>query len=212
MSLKDFMQKLQEQEDSDVIYSSVPESSIKIIPPTSKPVTQINSNLSQPDVIKVLPPGEEVEKPAPFRLNINVQPPSPSPQVVTTPSQPKLKIPNQDRVVISAPPPQKPQNVVEPSQKPNAPTPQPKKNKEELEIERVEQLFKNSGTDISKRAIWYEYYNRALASKKKNSVVERTKQGKFMITSENELYILPDYDVVSNSAHDILDDKWLLKN
>ena len=33
MSLKDFMQKLQEQDESDVVYSQKPEDEVRILPP-----------------------------------------------------------------------------------------------------------------------------------------------------------------------------------
>ena len=74
--------------------------------------------------------------------------------------------------------------------------------------EKEEQLFKLSETPESKKEKWLEYYHRALVSKKKNSVVERMKQGKFMITESEEVIIQPDYDTKDKTTRQILKERW----
>lgn len=78
---------------------------------------------------------------------------------------------------------------------------EPKLSDEEL-------LFKQSGTAEAKKALWLDYYRRALTSKKVNSIAKAMKQGKFMITSTDEVVILPDMDV-SGSSNDLLGKQWL---
>lgn len=71
-----------------------------------------------------------------------------------------------------------------------------------------EELFIKSGTEDSKKAIWFDYFAQAKASRKHNPVVDRMRLGKFTITPDNKVLILPDYDVVNKDPDDILKDSW----
>ena len=71
-----------------------------------------------------------------------------------------------------------------------------------------EELFIKSGTEDSKKAIWFEYLEKARTSTKKNQIVDKMKVGRFTITPDNKFLILPDYDVVGKDPDDILKDSW----
>ena len=71
-----------------------------------------------------------------------------------------------------------------------------------------EDLFISSGTEYSKKEIWIKYYNQAKSSKKKNPIVDRMKLGRFTITPDNQVLLLPDYDIVGKDPDDVLKDKW----
>lgn len=45
-------------------------------------------------------------------------------------------------------------------------------------------------------------------SKKSNEVVNRMKLGRFTITPDNKVLLLPDYDIVGKDPDDVLSDKW----
>jgi len=80
--------------------------------------------------------------------------------------------------------------------------------KTEANISAVEQLFLASHTATDKKAIWLDYYEKAKKSKKTNSVANSMRAGRFMITDDDKILILPQYDVTKSTA-DILKDKWL---
>ena len=44
--------------------------------------------------------------------------------------------------------------------------------------------------------------------KKTNPIVDRMKLGKFTITPDNKVLLLPDYDIVGKDPDDVLKDKW----
>lgn len=193
MALQDFIQKLKEQEDNDVVYSKAPEPAINIIPP-EHPANQ-SVQLKKPEAqknIKIIPPESDFDedkkpKTIKFKLNLNHQTVEKTVPTLEKPvEKPVLK--QQDKPKVE---------------------PKPKLTKEEIEQAKAEEMFRKSGTAQSKRALWFEYYEKAKSSRKKNSVVERLKIGKFAITSNNEVLILPDYDVMGKSSTDILHDKWI---
>ena len=78
------------------------------------------------------------------------------------------------------------------------------KTKEMIE----EELFNSTGTEDSKKEIWFEYYHKACTSRKNNQIVERVKAGRFTITPDNKVLLLPDYDIVGKDPDDVLKDKW----
>ena len=53
-----------------------------------------------------------------------------------------------------------------------------------------------------------EYYEKAKRSRKDYEVTRKMKAGRFTITPDNKVLILPDYDVVGKDPDDILKDKW----
>ena len=185
MALQDFIRKLKEQDDSDVIYSKPPEQTIKIIPPT-KPVDTIEL---PSESTKIIPPViiEDTEKPKTIKF--------------------KIKVANSSEQRIIESPIVKPQEIIKPQPKPKVQTPvksqviQPKND--------IEILFERSGTDISKKELWFDYYEKAKTSRKQNSIVERIRAGKFAITYDNQVLMLPDYDLYQKSVNEILQDKWL---
>ena len=224
MGLVDFMQTLQEQ---DITYSPEPEQTIRVIPPEKSSVG-----------IKIIPPEtEQTAQKQPLKLklkmkqpvqNVTAQPTQtvrainepPKQQVVQQRIQPTIIKPIvQAQQVVQQPVVQQPQTQVQPTQ-----TVQPvqqvqnvepieeqiqvqqpiEKTKEEI----LNELFINSGTEDSKKNLWVEYYNRAKSSRKQNIIVERMKIGKFTITPDNKVLILPDYDVVRKDPDDILKDHW----
>ena len=133
---------------------------------------------------------------------------------MTTSSQQVLKVPPQQeaptRTIIQ---PEQIQNVQILQQEQEVKqVPQIEKSNQqqalESSIDELTQLFINSGTESSKKAMWTEYYQKAKSSRKQNPIVERMKLGKFMITFDNKVLILPDYDVVHKDPDDILKDHW----
>ena len=71
-----------------------------------------------------------------------------------------------------------------------------------------EDLFNNTGTEYSKKELWLENYHKATSSRKSNPIVDRMKIGRFTITPDNKVLLLPDYDIVGKDPDDILKDKW----
>lgn len=186
MSLRDFIQKLQEQDDNDVIYSKVPEQSIKIIPPV-----QTTKNIELNNNIRIIPPESKYDEPKKqpttikFKLNI-----------IKTDSKKETDQVEQKQT--------QQQKVIEKKQEQKI-----EKPIQLTEEQKIEQLFRQSGTSRNKRDVWYDYYNKAKLSRKQNSVVAQMKKGKFAITVDNQVLILPDYDVVNKTTSEILMDKWL---
>ena len=69
-------------------------------------------------------------------------------------------------------------------------------------------VFNSTGTEYSKKDLWLNYYNQAKNSRKKNPIVDRMKVGRFTITPDNKVLLLPDYDIVGKDPDDVLKDKW----
>jgi hypothetical protein len=191
MSLLAFMQELQEQ-DNGIIYSQAPEPTIKIIPP-EKPVTQI------------IPPETEEKKPVTIKFKINKKTVEINNGVQTQPKEQKVQ---QQEVHIQKPPVQQQtqsqpiQQQVQPQvEKPQQVDTSPKELSDE-------EMFNLTGTEYSKKALWLEYYEQAKRSRKNNPVADRMKKGRFTITPDNKVLLLPDYDVVGKDPDDILKDKW----
>lgn len=71
-----------------------------------------------------------------------------------------------------------------------------------------DEIFISTGTESSKKEIWLGYFNQAKNSRKKNPIVDRMKAGRFTITPDNKVLLLPDYDIVGKDPDDVLKDKW----
>lgn len=200
MSLKDFMQQLQE-EDNDVVYSTPPEESIQIIPPVSRDQKQENNNS-----IKVIPPKEDEPKVIKFKLKErepttgvvypkqNTQSPTITPNVVIPPKKEN----NKKEVVIPT------TKIEEKSVKKEVIKQKPVLSEED----KIEEMFIRSETSIDKKEIWLEFYNKALKSNKHNLVTDKCKRGRFMINEENKFVILSDYDTYDKDVNEILHDQW----
>lgn len=184
MSLVDFMQQLQEQDN--LVYSEVPEPSIRVIPP-EKSCTKI----IPPESMSVKPPTIIKLKINQKTINVNNQ--VPNVDNVNNIEQPKNSI-------LKSPPKQVEQQTQHIEEK------QPKTNNKKSISE--DDLFISSGTELSKKSIWLEYYSKAKSSRKSNQIVERMKIGRFTITPDNKVLLLPDYDIVGKDPDDVLKDKW----
>ena len=201
MSLADFLQELQTQDN--IIYSQPPESAIHIIPP-EKVCT------------KIIPPEDNIKK-SPTTIKLKIK------QKNITASIPQeekpVNIPTVSTVVdltknsiVKKPPPKTVSTNEIVNQKEVTKTNLSKepiiKETSKPEINSDEVLFIKSGTEISKKSIWMEYFNKAKISKKTNPIVDRMKLGKFTITPDNKVLLLPDYDIVGKDPDDVLKDKW----
>lgn len=233
--LADFIKQLQEADEKDVTYSIPPEQPIKVIMPDGSSSENV-VDISNTQPIKIITPviKTEIEPPKKktisFKLSTNkpITEQNQSNNVATVKQQsnePKLKkieqyrqsnnnsilqpVNNYDNNIQDDNTPiveEKPKQVVKPSYKQEQQ--QKQSQNKQSDIDQVEQLFRRSGTSISKKDEWYKYYQQAQASKKQNSVAIRMKQGKFAIASNGDVLILPDYDVRKDSD-EILKDTWL---
>lgn len=236
MALQDFIQALQEQ---DVVYSTPPQPSIRVIPPENQ-------------CIKIIPPESAVLDPAPkvIKLKIKQKPVEQTPVQSTVQPQPQVQKPilqpvnrepekpklqpvsrpvEQPQVqqvvqqpVQTAPQPQVVQQPVQQTQqKPQAVIPKytppdddeissvlqsdvPQEPKELTD----DDIFNSTGTEYSKKTLWMEYFEKAKNSRKSNPIVDRMKVGRFTITPDNKVLLLPDYDIVGKDPDDVLKDKW----
>ena len=193
MALSDFIKALQQD---DVVFSEPEKPSIRVIPPEKPQITVIppDSYMQQPKEPEVKP------KVIKFKLNFKNQNTSTQEQKTTI----------EDKPVVNEQPIQK-TDVIEPKvEQPIEPkvehqvVEQPVAYKEPTD----EELFNNTGTEYSKKAIWMDYFNQAKNSRKKNPIVDRMKVGRFTITPDNKVLLLPDYDIVGKDPDDVLKDKW----
>lgn len=218
MSLVEFMQQLQDQDN--LVFSEAPEPSIKVIPP-EKPV-----------YTKVIPPeGISSKPPTKIKLNINKK----TVEVANKQIQSLNNNVDNKHQILKSPPKQNDSNIVK--QQPKQQDVQNNINQQQIvnNSQQVtnntisnnqtninnntttkqqnqqlsdETLFIYTGTEISKKSIWLEYYHKAKSSRKSNPIVARMKQGRFTITPDNKVLLLPDYDIVGKDPDDVLKDKW----
>ena len=224
MGLNDWMASLQNQDDDGTIFSPEPDPGIRVIPP-------------EQNTIKVIPPEEllveqeEIKtKNPPKKLRLNIKRKDidvdNNENTVSTTEKPvdnnlinSTKQPSEKEPILK-----KPQNINQPQAVSQPKTiDQPKQNdqlviKQQQIVERqsstqqvdeTTSLFLASGTETSKKSLWIEYYQKAKSSRKQNIIVEKMREGRFMITFDNKVLILPDYDVVNKDPDDILKDHWL---
>ena len=222
MALADFIHSLQEQ---DTIYSEPPQPLIRVIPPENHsikviPPETLAIDQSTPKVIKlkIKPKLEQpientspaanilkpVEKPTENNQTANsiLKPVSQTihnksaPAVQQTQTDIPRYIPNE----VSQPKPSTPSTPIaktEPIQKPAEKT-----------TVTDEDIFNSTGTEYGKKDTWLNYFEKAKASRKSNPIVDRMKAGRFTITPDNKVLLLPDYDIVGKDPDDVLKDKW----
>lgn len=217
MALQDFIQALQEQ---DVIYSTPPQPAIRVIPPEDR-------------CIKVIPPENPVLDTKPVVIKLKLKPKQSETNTVNTQSiqnnsqldintntnlvlQPVSK--PQEQIVVHEPVQNSESNIeilkynipVESKQEPVVqPTiEKPTENIIEPKDLTDEDLFNNTGTEYSKKSLWMEYFEKAKSSRKSNPIVDRMRVGRFTITPDNKVLLLPDYDIVGKDPDDVLKDKW----
>lgn len=232
MSLADFMQELQTQDN--IVYSQPPESAIHIIPPEKvvtkiippenigqKPPTTIKLKIKQKAVTTTTIPKEEPlsELISSDQVIIPATKISSSIDLAKTNSVVKKPLTSQ---VVQKPPPNNTAVQKSPTtqvvQKPPPSNSQAKSNQTVNQPAKPvaqsttalidEQIFVKSGTESSKYQIWLDYFNKAKSSKKSNPIVERMKTGRFTLTPDNKVLLLPDYDIVGKDPDDVLKDKW----
>lgn len=204
MALQDFIQSLQ---DSDTVYSTPPQPTIQVIPPETAS-------------IKVIPPESKLlESSTPKKIKLKLKVNSLDNNTVENHPienhqvEPNLTVVNnntQDVGDLHKSDESNTQDKLITENKPiddNIPKYNP--NTREVNQESAEDLFLKTGTEIGKRDLWMSRYKQALASRKTNIVAQRMKLGRFTITPDDKVLILPDYDVVNKDPDDILNDKWL---
>ena len=209
MSLADFMRQLQEQDSGGLVYSKPPEKPVKVIPPEKTNVRILPPTIeqSQPKVLKLRLDRQAFTVPKPT-ISQPTQVSQPTPVQVQQPAyqqpvQPSVQQPRVPQPVVVQTPQVQPQVTKPVAQT----TPQPAQPVEPKQLT-PDELFARSGTEIGKQDLWLDYYNKALASRKDNPVVERMRLGRFTITPDDKVMILPDYDVVGKDPDDIIKDKW----
>lgn len=82
--------------------------------------------------------------------------------------------------------------------------------KEEDTKESLEELFLRSETDPHLKNQWMELYQKALNSDKDTWTNRKVRKGKFRITNEGKMEILPDFDTFGKSSSEILKENWRL--
>lgn len=246
MSVADFIKQL-ESNDSDIIYSTAPattvqimmpenqDSVVKIIPPINDHVNSVNSvDEVKPKKLKLKMKTKAVPIPVDTVVSgaIPIEIPREEPKTVE-PTQSVVQPTYVQQTPVMQPVQQSVQPQVQQTIQPQVQQVQPtvvqqqiqqpvieQPKEEPIEIvqkeperpksaeELLEELFISTGTEYSKRDLWIEYYQKAQASRKSNPISDRIRKGRFTITYDNKLLILPDYDVVGKDPDDILKDKW----
>lgn len=202
MSLAKFIQSLGED---DVIYSEPVKSSIRVIPPEKQSIRilppetnkQVESHVLHIDSIHSSTSTKKI------KLKINKKP--------VDANQPALVLPNSSIPINQS---ETYNNIAVQKisiEKPieEKPTAKPITVQTTNNIELIEdEIFNSTGTEYSKKTIWMEYFQKAKNSRKKNPIVDRMKVGRFTITPDNKVLLLPDYDIVGKDPDDVLKDKW----
>lgn len=202
-SLQDFMQELREKDDSDVVYSAKPEDEVRILPPIkNKEQVEVIKKDEKTEQIKVIPPHKDEKKevkPVSFG-NVKVAEKEEKPIITFRfVGKPKQEAPKQEPVK---------QQEVQKEVVENKPRKQ-EETRELSEFEKKYLLFKKSGTPETKKEVWFEILNKALASKTRNYTSDAIRSGRFYISANDEILLLPKYDFNNKSVEDVLNDKWL---
>lgn len=227
MALADFIQSLQEQ---DVVYSTPPQPSIRVIPPENQsikiiPPESLNIEPPTPKVIKLkIKPKIKTEEPKPIQqepineaLNQNItqnKQQNINEPIIQQKSHSILKQVSNTQTTENKPvvtqtqkeiPKYVPQNIPNTHKTETLNSTNTTQEKTQLTDE---ELFTSTGTEYSKKEIWFSYYEKAKHSRKSNPIVDRMKIGRFTITPDNKVLLLPDYDIVGKDPDDVLKDKW----
>lgn len=227
MALADFIQSLQEQ---DVVYSTPPQPSIRVIPPENQsikiiPPESLNIEPPTPKVIKLkIKPKIKTEEPKPIQqepineaLNQNItqnKQQNINEPIIQQKSHSILKQVSNTQTTENKPvvtqtqkeiPKYVPQNIPNTHKTETLNSTNTTQEKTQLTDE---ELFTSTGTEYSKKEIWFSYYEKAKHSRKSNPIVDRMKIGRFTITPDNKVLLLPDYNIVGKDPDDVLKDKW----
>ena len=211
MALQDFIQSLQNE---DIVYSNTP----------AQPSIRVNQQENQERIIKVIPPQaqSETSQTKVIKLKLKTVPKfntQPTEQIYVQPVVNTNQQVINDRSVQTTPPSQVSQSVGnQPVNNPVQVNTQPVHHTQSIiqtqstvqdKVEITDDdVFNSTGTELSKKELWMEYYTKAKNSRKSNPIADRMKVGRFTITPDNKVLLLPDYDVVGKDPDDILKDKW----
>lgn len=229
MALADFIQSLQEQ---DTVYSTPPQPSIRVIPPENQSIKvippetlaveqpapkviklKIKPKTEQPVVQQPIMETQVINKPV---SNTILQPVNKTNDAPVVAAQPQETIPKYVPTSASTPQPKLQPVSTQPVQQPTVQTQvvqQPQQEyipQTETKPTQItdEDIFNSTGTEYSKKSIWLEYFEKAKTSRKSNPIVDRMRVGRFTITPDNKVLLLPDYDIVGKDPDDVLKDKW----
>ena len=185
------MQSILEQDESDVVYSPKPDDEVRILPPTNnREQVEVIKKDEKTEQIKVITPSKEENK------KEEVKP-------VSFKSLEKKKI----TFVIPKKVEKRVEEIRETQKKEEV------SNKQEdiqlSEFDKVELLFQESGTPEIKKPVWKEIYQKAIASKARNHTSDTIRSGRFYISMNDEILLLPKYDMRNKTADEIFQDKWL---
>lgn len=204
MALQNYIEKLAEQNDSDVIYSKQPEVVTKIVPPEKS-----NQRLSIDEHVKVITPNNKDDSIVIKFTNLRVSKSNTQQKQQTNTSVKGGKF----NLRLST---KKKESELNQNIKPQEIKREEKiVEKQETELETIERLFAESLTKNQFKDLWIEKYKTAKAGKslgKENVYAEKIKKGEFQI---DELEGIPrvfpfsDYDTRSKNVDEILNDKWL---
>lgn len=203
MALQDFIEKMAEQNDSDVIYSKQPAVVTKIVPPEKS-----TSRVSVDEHVKVITPNDGSITLKFTNLRVVRQKQEEVKQETKTQNKFNFKFNNKKPVETK-------KEVVKEVKE--AKEEVKKIEKPETENEMIERLFAESLTNDRFKSLWIEKYKTAKAGKslgKENVFAEKIKKGEFQIDELEgipRVFVLPEYDFRSKDVGDILNDKWLKK-
>ena len=72
----------------------------------------------------------------------------------------------------------------------------------------LELLFKKSETSEKFKEKWMKVYNKAINSKKKNSINSKVREGKFRINNDGNIEIMPEFDTFGKTSKFLLNEHW----
>lgn len=236
MALADFIQALQEQEVvySEPPKSSIrvipPEKqSLRVLPPeTSNDIKVENPHVStnnvstaSPKTIKLKIKLKQVESPTQSASTFNNTQIETNKQQISKPiehnsveqiEKPKVEVSKPIESDMSKNTSKVSNSIIEPNIKKLEPevviSQEPSQIVEKPKELTDEDIFNSTGTEYSKKELWFNYFAQAKNSRKKNPIVDRMKVGRFTITPDNKVLLLPDYDIVGKDPDDVLKDKW----
>lgn len=197
MAIRDFIQKLAEQDDSNIIYSKTPKESIKVILPNVPDQSYSKEDLNK-NQIKVLPPREE-KRVIKFKISS-----SQKDKLLFSIDEANAKKEMSRKVPASEQKTEQKLTINRPDT-----TVLTQNKKIEDEQKKIEDLFSKTETPLSKKEIWIEKYHKAMASKKDSWQIRKIREGRFTITDQNEILFLSDYVTADKSVREVLKDKWI---
>lgn len=80
----------------------------------------------------------------------------------------------------------------------------------EIENEKniIDELFIKTGTNLDLKENWIKIYKKALDSNKNNDINKKVREGKFRITKDGNIEILPEFETYGKSSKCLLNEHW----